>query len=142
MQGGPLSTDGSVNLLREADRLWLKSAKIARKAGYFQAAYSGILHANKLEAPFLEVEKAKWMWSQGEQHQAMTDLRRFVQAQGLVGPGPSASTQTPRGPVDPTSEKFIRAKAKLLLARWMEETSGGHTSTVIAQYTDALTELS
>lgn len=104
-------------LQKEAGNLWLKSAKIARKAGYFQAAYSAILHAAKVDPPYLEVERAKWLWKQGDKHRAMTDLHRFVKpaanavadATGTVGSaGQTVATQAAH--LDKTSDKFVRAK--------------------------------
>lgn len=40
-------------------RLWLSTAKIARKAGHMQTAFSAILQAENLATPFAFVERAK-----------------------------------------------------------------------------------
>ncbi|KAI9025680.1 hypothetical protein DFJ74DRAFT_605145 [Hyaloraphidium curvatum] len=124
------STQHMAGVHLETGRLWLKSAKIARKAGYFQAAYSDILHAAKVDAPFLQVEKAKWMWSQGDKYRALTDLNRFVQSRAAG----SDAAQGERSRQFCGGNAPTWVKGHLLLARWMEETSGGQTSAVIAQY--------
>jgi FAT domain len=40
-------------------QLWLETAKIARKAGHYQTAYSAILQAEQLKAPMAFLQSAK-----------------------------------------------------------------------------------
>ncbi|KAF8331537.1 hypothetical protein F5887DRAFT_1286899 [Amanita rubescens] len=81
-------------LMREASRSWIASAKIARKAGQWQTAYSAMLQAQQGASDIAFVESAK-----------------LVKARD--GPG-----------IDLTADdesKAITAKAHVLRARWMHE---------------------
>lgn len=109
-----------VNLEAETGRLWLKSAKLARKTGYFQAAYSDLVHANTADRWFLHVEQSKLLWSQNDKHRAVVALRNWLELQKLTdptnAPGPSTaatgSTATQQKAIDVTSQKFARAKVR------------------------------
>ena len=58
---------------------WIHSAKIARKAGYEQTAYSAILQAQETEAPFAFVERAKLARPRAGAWKAFTDLENMAQ---------------------------------------------------------------
>lgn len=49
----------SPRLRNEQGQAWIQSAKIARKAGYEQTAYSAALQAKQAEAPFAFIQAAK-----------------------------------------------------------------------------------
>lgn len=57
---------------------WIQSAKIARKAGYEQTAYSATLQAREAEAPFAFVQQAKLLKGSGGAWKALTDLENMV----------------------------------------------------------------
>ncbi|KAF8343717.1 hypothetical protein F5887DRAFT_1283371 [Amanita rubescens] len=55
-------------LMREASRLWIASAKIARKVGQWQTAYSAMLQAQQGASDIAFVESAKLVKARGEAH--------------------------------------------------------------------------
>ena len=55
-------------------RSWLLSAKLARKAGYWQTAYSAILQARQNDAPFVFVQSAKLSKATGEPLKALQEV--------------------------------------------------------------------
>ena len=55
-------------------RSWLLSAKLARKASYWQTAYSAVLHARHTNHPFSFLESAKLVKASGEPLRALQDL--------------------------------------------------------------------
>ncbi|KAJ3053550.1 serine/threonine-protein kinase M1 [Rhizophlyctis rosea] len=57
--------------------LWLETAKLARKEGYPQPAYSAILHAAGSKTQQWHRERAKWLWDQGQRQKAITELRQI-----------------------------------------------------------------
>ena len=65
-------------------KLWLNSAKIARKAGHTQTAYSALLHAQRLQAPFSFVESAKLIRSSGEPMRALQELEKSINGRKSV----------------------------------------------------------
>ncbi|WVF72846.1 hypothetical protein IAT40_007664 [Kwoniella sp. CBS 6097] len=53
---------------------WILSSKIARKAGYEQTAYSAVLQAKEVDAPFAFIQQAKLIRSHGGVYKALTDV--------------------------------------------------------------------
>ncbi|KAH8040442.1 hypothetical protein HPB51_010222 [Rhipicephalus microplus] len=50
-------------LQTELAKCWLQSAKLARKNGHLQQAYSCLLETDGCELPDIFLEKAKWLWA-------------------------------------------------------------------------------
>jgi serine/threonine-protein kinase ATR len=59
-------------------RTWLASAKIARKAGHWQTAYSAMLQAQQRSTPFWFVENAKLIKANGEPLRALHELDHAI----------------------------------------------------------------
>jgi hypothetical protein len=57
---------------------WLTTSKIARKAGHVQTAYSAILQAMSLHAPFTFVQQAKLMRANGQPLKALSELENIL----------------------------------------------------------------
>lgn len=70
----------SDNLVKDAAlaKIWLDLAKLSRKSGFKQTAYSALLHASELDAYCSHIEKAKYLWSDGEHQKAMKELVNFL----------------------------------------------------------------
>jgi hypothetical protein len=78
--------------------LWLETSKIARKAGHSQTAYSAILQARDLDAPFAFLQSAKLLMANDEEYKAIQTIDNSLQ--GLLPtihktPHPLASTGPP-----------------------------------------------
>ncbi|KAI0340807.1 hypothetical protein BDW22DRAFT_1397789 [Trametopsis cervina] len=93
---------------------WLLSAKLARKAGYIQTAYSAVLQAQQLNAPFSYMESAKLTRVSGEPLRALRELDNSL---SLTGGNEAVIDLT----VDDSTQQRLRAKALLLRAKWMRE---------------------
>lgn len=115
----------SEELQKEQGKSWLQSAKAARVAGHVQTADSSLLSASAFALPSLCIERAKWMASQGDVHSALISLQRAVSEQW-----PDGSSTISDGGMD----RFIHAKALLLIGRWMEETAHYAANRAIQQY--------
>lgn len=64
-------------LKEEIGKIWLKSSKIARKAGLYQQAYMHVLSAEEMCRPQeVEIEKAQLYWQKGNQDYAFATLKR------------------------------------------------------------------
>ncbi|XP_033634079.1 serine/threonine-protein kinase ATR-like [Asterias rubens] len=121
------------NQNKDVGLCWLKSAKVARKAGHLQTAYSSILNASFFNLPELCIEKAKWLWSKGEGHQALITLQKGVADHFSVGARSRRDSSQ-----DVQAEKLSHAKALLLVGRFMEETAKFESNSVMKQYKDVL----
>ncbi|XP_053315671.1 serine/threonine-protein kinase ATR [Spea bombifrons] len=102
---------------------WLQSARVARKAGHHQAAYNALLNAGDSRLSELNVERAKWLWSKGDVHQALIVLQKGAE---LFLPDNSA----------PPEQQLIHGRAMLLVGRFMEETANFESNAVMKKYKD------
>jgi serine/threonine-protein kinase ATR len=71
-------TNRSQDFYQVIGRTWLASAKIARKAGHWQTAYSAMLQAQQRSPPFWFVESAKLVKSSGEPLRALHELENAI----------------------------------------------------------------
>ena len=78
-----LSSHLNINVTKPLAKLWIRLAKIARKAGMFENAYQYMLNAqgqikscdsNNLEE--LLVEKSKWYWQREDKDSALFYLQK------------------------------------------------------------------
>ncbi|XP_070697802.1 serine/threonine-protein kinase ATR [Pempheris klunzingeri] len=104
---------------------WLQSARVARKAGHHQTAFNGLLNAENTHLAELVIEKAKWLWSKGDVHQALIVLQKGV-AQCFPDDEPL---------MDPRSLQ-TKGKAMLLVGRLMEETANFESNAIMKAYKD------
>uniref|UniRef100_A0A3P8SXK1 Serine/threonine-protein kinase ATR n=1 Tax=Amphiprion percula TaxID=161767 RepID=A0A3P8SXK1_AMPPE len=104
---------------------WLQSARVARKAGHHQTAFNALLNAENTHLAELVTEKAKWLWSKGDVHQALIVLQKGV-AQCFPDDEPLT---------DPRSLQ-TKGKAMLLVGRFMEETANFESNAIMKAYKD------
>jgi serine/threonine-protein kinase ATR len=126
----------------EIGKSWLVSARLARKAAHFQRAHILQLVAITSPCPPLAIymEQAKLHWAKGEQDQAITVLKRGIEKRfpDLQALQMEAAKLQPN---KLTTDILECLKAKLLLARYYEETSHADMNTVIKYYKE-VTEIS
>ncbi|KAF5363593.1 hypothetical protein D9756_000300 [Leucocoprinus leucothites] len=112
------------NLVTEIGKTWLASAKIARKAGQWQTAYSAMLQAQQSETQFAFLESAKLVKATGDPLRALKDLENSMKLAGHL----EASDF-----LDLTIEDEavrMKSKAQVLRARWMRESQRYDPSSV------------
>uniref|UniRef100_A0AAY5KRD1 Serine/threonine-protein kinase ATR n=1 Tax=Esox lucius TaxID=8010 RepID=A0AAY5KRD1_ESOLU len=108
---------------------WLQSARVARKAGHHQTAFNALLNAQNTHTAELLTEKAKWLWSKGDVHQALIVLQK--------GPNIKTSVSSP----DNRTIILSTGKAMLLVGRFMEETANFESNAIMKAYKDVTTLL-
>ncbi|KAJ8680180.1 hypothetical protein QAD02_015967 [Eretmocerus hayati] len=120
-------------LTEQIGKLWLKSAKIARKAGLYQQAYMYILSATDSCPPqILCTEQAQLYWQKGCHEDALITLRRSFTS--LFKPS-SEYKKIPQHTF--TIERKQFAKAKLLWAKYNDETLNVDAAGNTANYKEA-----
>jgi serine/threonine-protein kinase ATR len=72
------------SITNEIGRSWLASAKIARKAGQWQTAYSAMLQAEQSDSRFSFMESAKLVKATGEPLRALQELEKSMRLFGLI----------------------------------------------------------
>ncbi|XP_023568719.1 serine/threonine-protein kinase ATR [Octodon degus] len=106
---------------------WLQSARVARKAGHHQTAYNALLNAGESRLAELCVERAKWLWSKGDVHQALIVLQKGVE---LYFPENKTPTES--------KNMLILGRATLLVGRFMEETANFESNAIMKKYKDVI----
>ncbi|XP_060241479.1 serine/threonine-protein kinase ATR [Meriones unguiculatus] len=104
---------------------WLQSARVARKAGHHQTAYNALLNAGESRLAELYVERAKWLWSKGDVHQALIVLQKGVDLCFPENKSPAES-----------KHMLIHGRATLLVGRFMEETANFESNAIMKKYKD------
>lgn len=70
--------------MTEIGRTWLASAKIARKAGQWQTAYSAMLQAQQSKTRFTFIESTKLIKATDEPLRALKELENSMKLTGLL----------------------------------------------------------
>ncbi|KAJ7409859.1 hypothetical protein WISP_111676 [Willisornis vidua] len=120
-----LSLSKSQDYSELVGQCWLQSARVARKAGHHQTAYNALLNAGESTLSELYVERAKWLWSKGEVHEALIVLQKGVE---LCFPENKAPCNS--------KNQLIHGRAMLLVGRFMEETANFESNAVMKKYKD------
>ncbi|KAI0776189.1 hypothetical protein BD413DRAFT_469293 [Trametes elegans] len=115
---------------------WLTSAKIARKAGHIQTAYSAVLQAQQCDTPFSFVESAKLVRARGDPLRALQELEKAMRLAGIF-PSSRERSQDQDEAINSTSSGDDRkklAKIHVLRARYMDHTDRFEDSRVNREY--------
>ena len=67
-------------------RAWLSTAKIARKAGHAQTAYSAMLQAQRTDTPYSFIQSAKLVKASGEPLRALQELNKALEKTNISIP--------------------------------------------------------
>lgn len=124
---------------KEIGKSWLVSARLARKANHFQRAHILQLVASTSPVPpaAIYMEQAKLHWAKGEHDQAITLLKRGIDKRfpDMV------SFKKQNCNVDPSQlagDAFECLKAKLLLAKYYDQTGNTDMASIIAYYKEVI----
>lgn len=142
-----LSRLGSGNEVGEA---WIATAKIARRAGHIQAAYSATLQAGQNQATFAFVQRVKLLAKEDKTHEAIRDLANSLNTlTSTFKPGQLGRDSVTRlielEKTDSTGralriERATFAKARLLLARLQDSTLRYTVNEILDRYKEATKE--
>ncbi len=132
----------ALSVEEEIGKSWLVSARLARKADHFQRAHilQLVASTSPCPPPAIYMEQAQLHWAKGEQDQAITVLKRGLDKRfpDLVAIQTKATEMQPN---ELSGEVLECLKAKLLLARYCDQTGNADMSTIIKYYKE-VTEIS
>ncbi|KAJ7784096.1 hypothetical protein B0H16DRAFT_1296839 [Mycena metata] len=131
-----MSLRSSTHRTRDIGRSWLASAKIARKAGQWQTAYSAMLQAQQSNHEFSFMENAKLVRATAEPLRALQELENSMRLLGLIEDRKDVLDLTE----DDDETKKMKAKALVLRARWMNESERYAIAPIFTNFLNA-TEL-
>ncbi|KAJ3740901.1 hypothetical protein DFH05DRAFT_1404822 [Lentinula detonsa] len=130
---------GSHALRREVGRSWLASAKIARKAGQWQTAYSAMLQAQQSKTRYSFMESAKLVKAMGDPLHALQQLENSMQLHNLLEDNSNVVDLTTDD--DGETLKKMKAKVRLVRARWMNESERFDARMVLNTFSNVMTLL-
>ena len=119
---------------------WLMSAKLARKANFTHQAFNAVLHASQLGDDSATIEHSRLLWKAGHHRKAIQSLSGAIaanvfrshdylqvdQSMAAVNHGKQQEQNIPK------------AKAHLLLAKWIDSAGQTQSEAIVDQYRQAI----
>ncbi|PHH65261.1 hypothetical protein CDD81_3120 [Ophiocordyceps australis] len=123
----PYFGDGDVS------RLWLTSARIARKTNSLHESFNAVLHALRLEDEVGPIENAKLLWREKQHRKAIQVLQGAIEHMRLKKAKRSVASSAASD--SPTAQqKMVTARAQLLLAKWLDSSGQSHAGALREKY--------
>ncbi|KAM0208328.1 hypothetical protein ACHAQD_005950 [Fusarium lateritium] len=116
----------------DISRLWLSSARLARKSNSLHQSFNAVLHASKLGDDAATIENAKLLWREDQHRKAIQVLQGAIKSNKFM-------TQTGTDPSTNNSklspqQKLLTARAQLLLAKWLDSAGQTHAGALRERY--------
>lgn len=115
---------------------WLISAKLARQSKNTQQAYHAVLRANDYEAKTAKLEEARLLWRDGHQRHAIQALQSSIDS-GVFESLESAQDLSFASSNLTVKQDMLTARAKLLLAKWLDASGQTQTKNMTELYQSA-----
>ncbi|KAI0096409.1 phosphatidylinositol 3 [Nemania sp. FL0031] len=112
--------------------LWLSSARLARKANTMHQSFNAVLRASKLGDESATIENARLLWKEGYNRKAIQTLQGAID--GKVFSQHSFSEHDASDRNIGTQQNILTARAKLLLAKWLDNAGQTSASALREQY--------
>ena len=117
----------------DISRLWLTSAKLARKSNSLPQSFNAVLHASQLGDDGATIENAKLLWRDNHHRKAIQMLQNAIEKNKfMTQTGASASaSDTPKLN---SHQRLLTARAQLLLAKWLDAAGQTHATALREKY--------
>ncbi|KAL8800291.1 MAG: hypothetical protein Q9182_005285 [Xanthomendoza sp. 2 TL-2023] len=121
---------------KEIASAWLTSAKLARKAGFIHQSFNGVLHASQLGDNSATIEHSRLLWKEGHHRKAIQSLKGAIAANAFQSHAYLQTNQpaTISNNENQQEQNAARARAHLLLAKWIDRAGQTQSDTIIAEY--------
>ena len=118
---------------------WLTSAKMARKGDFTHQAFNAVLHASQLGEASATIEHSRLLWREDNHRKAIQSLEGAIGANAFryhdyVDADESLMTNNPGLQ---QQQNLLKARAHLLLAKWIDRAGQTQSDVVIHQYNRA-----
>ncbi|KAL8809103.1 MAG: hypothetical protein Q9200_003724 [Gallowayella weberi] len=121
---------------KEMASAWLTSAKLARKAGFIHQSFNGVLHASQLGDNSATIEHSRLLWKEGHHRKAIQSLKGAIAANAFQSHAYLQTEQpaTVSNNKNQPEQNAARARAHLLLAKWIDRAGQTQSDMIIAEY--------
>ncbi|KAF2971363.1 hypothetical protein GQX73_g2258 [Xylaria multiplex] len=112
--------------------LWLSSARLARKANTMHQSFNAVLRASQLGDESATIENARLLWKEGYNRKAIQTLQGAIDSKVFSQHSFSEHDASDRN--IGTQQNMLTARAKLLLAKWLDNAGQTNASALREQY--------
>jgi serine/threonine-protein kinase ATR len=112
---------------------WLTTARLARQTNNAKSAYDAVLNAYDRGEKGAKLEEARLLWKNGHQRQAISLLDSAIQS-GILAELDEGSYQTATESSSTQKGNLVKAKALLLLAKWLDASGQSQTKDMTERY--------
>lgn len=131
---------------------WLGTAQLARKGNQPKLAFNAVHHAMRLSNPLALIEHSKLLWQQGQEKNAIRNLEgalekgilEFGSEDHPMGDSHDSHSSSMMSTSTVSNENYRArpqnkrvAKARLLLAKWVDRSGRTHASEILDNYQEA-----
>ncbi|KAL8754401.1 MAG: hypothetical protein Q9199_004371 [Rusavskia elegans] len=115
---------------------WLTSAKLARKAGFTHQSFNAVLHASQLGDNSATIEHSRLLWKEGHHRKAIQSLRGAIAANAFRSHAylQLDQTTTISNNARQQEQNVPKARAHLLLAKWIDGAGQTQSGSIIDEY--------
>ncbi|KAI1864693.1 hypothetical protein JX265_008417 [Neoarthrinium moseri] len=117
----------------DISKLWLSSARLARKANSLHQSFNAVLHAEQLGDANATIENARILWKQGHNRKAIQTLQSAVTSNVFANHSFATDGDSSEKNAD-SVQSMVTARAQLLLAKWLDTAGQTHASALRQQY--------
>ncbi|PGG96942.1 serine/threonine-protein kinase ATR [Blastomyces parvus] len=120
--------------------IWLRVARLARKANRTEQAFNAVLHAHELDDTSATIEHARLLWKEGHHRKAIQTLEGAIAANAFTAHDypPAEDTFITVAPDRQQKQNMVTARAHLLLARWMDSAGQTQSEVIVQRYRQAI----
>lgn len=125
----------------EVASAWLKTAKLARKGDFTHSAFNAVLHASQLGDVSATIEHSRLLWREGHHRKAIQSLEGAIAVNAFRSHDytqPDEVIITTIQGSRQQQQNLVKAKAYLLLAKWVDKAGQTQSDIIISQYKNAL----
>ncbi|KAL9130247.1 MAG: hypothetical protein Q9217_001540 [Psora testacea] len=119
---------------------WLTSAKLARKGDFTHQAFNAVLHASQLGDASATIEHSRLLWREGNHRKAIQSLEGAIAANAFRSHDYTEAdvSMTTNNQGRQQQQNLLKAKAHLLLAKWIDRAGQTQSDVIIHQYKKAV----
>ncbi|KAH8156902.1 hypothetical protein CIB48_g11345 [Xylaria polymorpha] len=124
----------AMEVLRNTDisALWLSTARLARKSNTVHQSFNAVLRASQLGDESATIENARLLWKGGYNRKAIQTLQGAIDSKVFSQHSFSEHDASERN--IGTQQNMLTARAKLLLAKWLDNAGQTSASALREQY--------
>ncbi|KAF8859864.1 protein kinase-like protein rad3 [Acephala macrosclerotiorum] len=113
---------------------WLTSARLARKGNAIHQSFNAVLHAAQLGDESATIEHARLLWKEGHHRKAIQSLQGAIASNAFMSHNKNMHTTSFTNMDTDQQQNLLKARAHLLLAKWLDRAGQTNASALRTQY--------